>query len=430
MNYFKPMVAPTSTDNRKQAIANMLMQRGTSGQAKHPFDVLANMLNAYTGAKVMKQGETDMKNRQQGAQNTMMEALAEYRGDTPNYSPQGPQQTQLGTGQNQKAMLAHMMTNPDTAGMASQMQIQQAMAPPSYGTATVGVEGKPDQRQQVFFPNTNPAKYKPLGPGYRAKAQTEINMGTGQPPSEADSERKANKAVSEQVGAPLAIRAPWANIGDPKERDKARVKYGFEADKRLGAMESEAKTYADTLGDIDRFLYLNKSNYTGKVMDVPGAKAVRSLADADFQEMQSITDKMTPGMRQGLPGSASERDTAMFRSATLGTNKDPEANENVGLGLKVSKQNGLDKIEFMKDYKLVNQHLEGAGSKWNQYIEANPIFDPNAETGSYTLNNDRMTYKKYFLLPMPEDKQSHSQLPVGAPYRDRQTGKIVYKVQR
>lgn len=429
--YFQPLVQQDPGTARRQQLAQMLMQRGTSGQAGHPYDVFANMLNAYTGAKMMGEADQATQARQKGVRDTLAKAMSAYQGGQYNIPEGGVTEAEFmamqpSTGGRQ-ALVDVMMSNPDTAGMASTMQLQQAFTPTEYQTATVGVKGDPSQRQTVVYPKGDPSKVSPLGAPYTPKAATEINMG-GQPVQEADDEAKRNRKISEQVGAPLAIRSPWSGISDPKKRDEAKIKYGMDADKKLDALSTKAEQYASVVDSIDRFLFLNEKNYTGKAMAVPGTKFARSLMDPEFEEMQSISDKLTPAMRQGMPGAASDRDVAMFRGATLGVEKSPDANKNIGLALKTSKQNVLDMISFMKDFKLVNQHLEGAETLWKQYLEANPIFDPAAEPGSYTLNENRMSYKRYFMLPQffsPNDPIYQS-MPADSLYRD-ENGTVRHK---
>jgi len=298
--------------------------------------------------------------------------------------------------------------------------------PASYKTSNVGVEGRPDMRQPIAFNQSDPSEFMNLGPAYEAKAQNEINMG-GQPPAQANNERQENLKVSKTLGAPVAIRPPWSNISDPKKRDDARIKYGFEASKSLRSQQEKVDQFTNVIGDIDRFLFLNESNYTGKGMAIPGAQALRSLGDPEFEEMTSITDKMTPAMRDGLPGAASERDTAMFRSATVGPTKNAEANKQIGIGLKVAKQNAVDMMRYQQNYLQVNQHLEGADTSWSQYIEANPVFDPAAKTGSYKLNENRLSYKQYFSLPKPKTPKEYSAIKTGEMFVDPGDGQMYRK---
>jgi len=193
-----------------------------------------------------------------------------------------------------------------------------------------------------------------------------------------------------------AARQPWQNITDSKKRDDMRIKFAASAQTQLDKDQTKLQEIDTTIQRVNRFLFLNKGTDTGKISGFPGVKQIREAASPEFAEMSSLTDALTPAMRQGLPGAASERDTAMFRNATLGVGKDPEVNQNVGRGLLVREQNRKDFIQYKQDYATANGHLQGAASQWNQYLEANPIFDVNSPTGSFVLNPERQTYQQFF----------------------------------
>jgi hypothetical protein len=195
---------------------------------------------------------------------------------------------------------------------------------------------------------------------------------------------------------PAAPPEPYRGFSKA-DASKMRMADITAASKSLEEDQKAKKMLAVEIQDIDRFRYLNKQSETGPMTGAgPIGAARRLLGDKELQEMQSITDKLTPGMRQGLPGSASENDTRMFASATVGTGKDAEVNESVGTGLKTSRQNAIDFTDFKQEYFDKNQTLRGAEVKWNEYLEANPIFDPNAPSGSYELNPNRQGYKDHF----------------------------------
>ena len=189
-NFFQPMIQPSPEANRRQMMAQYLIQQGQGREAKHPLDVIANMLNVYTGAKMQKGAEDDTTQRSDAARNTMAKALADYRGDTtaegprPTMAaPQGmmggydPNQqveaagpgapiTTTGTGQNRQALLNTLMGNPDTASMASMMEMQQAFAPKApktYKEVTVGDPNDPNRRQIKLFNPQDPADQMDLG---------------------------------------------------------------------------------------------------------------------------------------------------------------------------------------------------------------------------------------------------------------------------
>ena len=221
-----------------------------------------------------------------------------------------------------------------------------------------------------------------------------VQIGGGGAAAPADPEKQ--QELAENLGVPLSPRVPWAGLTDPKEIDKARQRAYDSAEKRYEKLAKGADNASSMISDIDRFLFLNETNYTGPGMLVPGSQAIRKGLDPEFGEMKSLSSKMTPQMRQGLPGAASDRDVAMFGEATVGVEQDPAANTNIGLGLKVAQQNKLDRAEFYRSYIDVNSHDLFAEQAWKNYLEENPIFDPAAERGSYTLNPDRKTWKEHF----------------------------------
>lgn len=189
--------------------------------------------------------------------------------------------------------------------------------------------------------------------------------------------------------------APWRNVIDPKKRDDARIRFGAEADRAVEKANEEAATSQDLINDLDRFLFLNENNSTGGRYRIPGAKAIGSAISEDVSEMSGISDRLTPLMRQGLPGAASDRDVAMFRGGTVGLEKQPEANKNIALGLKAAHQNKLDKANFLANYVTQRGYSRNAEAEWRKYLNANPIFDHNAPKGSYALNQNRISYDEW-----------------------------------
>jgi hypothetical protein len=171
-------------------------------------------------------------------------------------------------------------------------------------------------------------------------------------------------------------------------------------EQQLSSLNKESEgisVHQNMIQDLNRFMYLNDRNRTGGVSGLPGVRDVRGMFDEEVAEMSSIVDKMTPMMRQGMPGAASDRDVAMFRGATVGMNKPPEANRNIANGLIAANQNKVDNIEFKRWYLEQNGSLKGAQQAWKEYLNSNPIFNPQAPTGSYQLNPNRATWDQYFI---------------------------------
>lgn len=190
--------------------------------------------------------------------------------------------------------------------------------------------------------------------------------------------------------------APWSNIVDPKKKDEAKTRFGIEADKRLTSFGEDAGKSQNMVQALDRFVALNEKNATGGLYKIPGSQAVGTAFDSELSEMKSLQDLMTPQMRQGMPGAASDRDVAMFRGATVGLDKPKEANQNIATGLKAAHQNTIDRFNFMSEYIAAKGHDRGSETEWKRYLNANPIFDPSAPKGSYKLNEKRADYQTWF----------------------------------
>ena len=201
--------------------------------------------------------------------------------------------------------------------------------------------------------------------------------------------------IGAQVPDQSDPNAPWRNVNDPKKRDEAKMRFGVAADARLAKEQEDVSKANNTITNLDRFIFLNKKNTTGARYAIPGSQAVAGAFDPEVGEMKAIVDLMTPAMRQGMPGAASDRDVAMFRGATVGLNKPSKANENIAMGLKIANQNTIDRAGFINDYVTQYGHDRGVDAAWKKYLNANPIFDPLSPKGSYKLNPRRASYSEW-----------------------------------
>jgi len=229
------------------------------------------------------------------------------------------------------------------------------------------------------------------------KAKTGFTLGESQvrfDPAGKEIARGPAKPVS-QFMPETDPRAPWRKVLDPKKRDEARIRMGESDRGKVDKMITAGSTASLMANDIGRFLFLNEKTETGGQYGLWGAKGLTSAFDPEFAEMRSLSDKLTPAMRQGMPGAASDRDVAMFKSGTVGVERDYEANLNIGQGLKAAAQNKVDKAAFFDNYHNERGHTRGANEEWKNYLEANPIFDHEAGKGSYELNENRQTWQEY-----------------------------------
>lgn len=219
---------------------------------------------------------------------------------------------------------------------------------------------------------------------HAATAGTDSN-----PISPVDKLRLAN-----QYGVPGAAPTPWA--GQPtKTQIAAQKAEETAANKQIAAGETGVQQAQDLERQIDRFMALNKQHPTGPSQGIPGIKQITGM-EPDAVEMDKISNKLGPLMRQPGMGRMTNLDLQTFLGSTLGRTKQYQVNDNIATGTKVAIHNQLDFQEFQENYKAVHGHLIGAQAAWNNYLKANPIFDPSKPVGSYSINPNRQDYKTYF----------------------------------
>lgn len=146
-----------------------------------------------------------------------------------------------------------------------------------------------------------------------------------------------------------------------------------------------------------RFGVLMAEQNTGGIFrQLPGSGTLEGAFSPAIKEMTAIVDRITPLMRQGLPGAASERDTKMFRGAAFGTDKDPQTNKNLILGFQMHYQNNVEQVEFLEAFVSAHGHLRGSTIAWREYLEANPIYDAKSTPQILQLNPSRQSWKEHF----------------------------------
>jgi len=195
--------------------------------------------------------------------------------------------------------------------------------------------------------------------------------------------------LSAQLGVPVAQRDPFTNMSG-KGREAFQRELYKQADKKLTEADEGVSAATAMARDAQRFLQL-QGNVT---MQGPVAGRVPAFSDA-AQEMDAITARITPQMRQPGSGATSDFDAKMFQMATVGRTKNTAANESIATGIIANARNAEARAQFMRDYVTVNGHLDGADREWRRYMNANPIFDP-ASPNTPKINESRRSYQDFF----------------------------------
>ena len=153
----------------------------------------------------------------------------------------------------------------------------------------------------------------------------------------------------------------------------------------------------------DQFENLMKVQDTGLARGLPGASFVEGLVtegtfsgDPQIEQMESLLAKITPLLRGGLPGAASERDVAMFQRSGFGVNKPVQTNRAIIAGAKAAAQNAEDRQAFREAYVSQQGTLRGAEEAWKSYLDANPIFDPKSPPDAPQINPNRADFRTFF----------------------------------
>jgi hypothetical protein len=132
--------------------------------------------------------------------------------------------------------------------------------------------------------------------------------------------------------------------------------------KRYGEMVEGSDGARTMQGDLDMLEGMSKGISTGRGAETRLAMAqfakawgfddiASGLTGGKLPEMEAFTsliDKLTPQMRQGMPGAASDRDVSIFRNALPSMLKTPEGNQIV-----------MQTLRAMNDYKMRAGDLAG-----------------------------------------------------------------------
>ena len=264
-----------------------------------------------------------------------------------------------------------------------------------------------EQKQSLVKP-TRPQFITTAEGVYSVNADGSMGTRMGSAPSQFGY-TQGNVPASEQpqqAGGIPTGSTPWAGL-PIKEQAKMQQSSYKEAAKMLEKNRQSLVSNKTMSDSFKRFAYLNakqdkeaEKDYfgtkTGSFIDRMPLGGLMTLDD-DKREMEKISSLLTPQMRQGMPGAASDRDVAMFANATVGIDTPKGINDSLIAGMNARFENANDRQAFMEEFLTQNKHLNGAEQEWRGYLETNPIFDPDpALEGQYVLNKNRMGYKEHF----------------------------------
>lgn len=126
------------------------------------------------------------------------------------------------------------------------------------------------------------------------------------------------------------------------------------------------------------------------------------FGDDDLRLLESISATLTPAMRQGMPGAASDRDVAMFRAATIGANNTVGNNRAIAKAMIETRKLREAKLDFMAS--VAGSYTGGTSAReaeraWNNYLNsgyADVIDHARSTRDNIVASDNRIGWRDYF----------------------------------
>lgn len=277
---------------------------------------------------------------------------------------------------------------------------------PTYGQTTAGAPVQKVMTPGEVATDARGREQLQISRGQLGVSQSQLgvaqqNLGLSRDRLQLERDRERREAGADQgsggpvLGVPTPTVLPWANQTTPKDANKVKAQEISRGSKEIEKDADAAVKLQSTARDAQRFLELNKKLPTGGLMDRMALTRWAQGMGQEYSEMESITARLAPAMREPGSGSTSDFDGKQFERATVGVDKPKKANENIAKAVVARAQQAQEYAEFRQTYLEQNGTLQGADRYWKEYANANPIFDP-AKPGAFELNERRRAWGEHF----------------------------------
>lgn len=177
--------------------------------------------------------------------------------------------------------------------------------------------------------------------------------------------------------------------------------------KKMDENISASQSRIDDYNRMEQLLN-NENVKTGGVSGAIKKQLPTAFLNDETQELQSIINKIVPQMRPTGSGATSDRDMAIFEKATVGLDKNKDANLNIVRGRRAVDENAIAREELRADWVNQGGSLTDFDRVWRDYLNANPIFsNSNGE-----LNSGRISAYDWFGGKRNEPKKENKD-PLG-----------------
>lgn len=261
------------------------------------------------------------------------------------------------------------------------------------------------QSVERTIPNPVAARNALAPTGIKVIARGSPRVSTGQPPETfrdlTDAEKSKYGALANQISNRGRITYVPADVA-AANKPGGQTKLTPQDMQYINGLRKQADETGNMSTLMGEFEQLNQNVETGGYYATPGVNAALSPFDSKRSRMSSIVSQITPAMRNGLPGAASDRDVAMFRDATVGLDKPYLTNKATAEASKAFAKRQGDYVAFLEAYAQKNGNVLGAREKWQDYAAKNPVFSKDLDKDGLLVPQKPVPWRQVFQELKPD----------------------------
>jgi hypothetical protein len=178
--------------------------------------------------------------------------------------------------------------------------------------------------------------------------------------------REGQTATNPSTGQTIVFRGgQWVStapqVGANMARRLSSQDQAYLSDQRTAAQQA-----ADAERASQRFLELNQKQGTGQIFAVPGISEITGAFNPAMSEMEALTNRMAPALRQPGSGAMSDKDVAMFKKSIPNPNFPGPTNQRLAQGISQGAQRQRNYVSFLERYAQQNGTIIGAQEAWDR----------------------------------------------------------------
>ena len=179
--------------------------------------------------------------------------------------------------------------------------------------------------------------------------------------------REGQTATNPQTGQTIVFRGgQWVSAAPQQGGGGMARRLSSQDQAYLSDQRTAAQQAADAERASQRFLELNQKQGTGQIFAVPGISEITGAFNPAMSEMEALTNRMAPALRQPGSGAMSDKDVAMFKKSIPNPNFPGPTNQRLAQGISQGAQRQRDYVSFLDRYAADKGTLIGAQEAWDR----------------------------------------------------------------